>query len=805
MKMNLILCLALLSLVGAANETPAPSVRCERICRTPRETPGLTNLSPIQEIDDAEWIWIDVPEAESVPLIVRFRLPFQSDGTAFDLDVSADERFVLTIDGLLVSRGPHRGLVDHWNYQSYRIRASKGPHVIEATVSRLGSFRPSAQVSWRGGFILKASGRYDALLTTGKANWKASVIRGTKCVRSDESRTGGLVGWPFEVVGASWIHEIPDTAAFRPVKTVRGRVVTQIYGDGRPGWMLYPTTLPDQLEKIVSPGELKAGPKELCDRLNALLAGGAPVVLPPGTDETVLWDLGDYFCAYPELAVSGGQGSVIDWHWAESLYDGKGRKNRRDMCEGLRFQGGMGDRFRADGRANAVFTVPWWRCGRWCRLRFKVGDKPLTLTKLAFAETRYPLGEGAHFACSDETLGPIWRICRRALENCTHETLMDCPFYEQAMYPGDGRVELQMLATLSADRRVAQTAMSIFDWSRRNDGFVPMVAPLNGVKDSATYTLCWIMMFGDYAKNGTDAAWLKAHLPGMRAALEGFVPYEDARGLVSGLPGWCYVDALGWKNGIPPGGRPGERPGCVINLQYLQALQAAVTAERAVGETAFAALHEERATRLRQAIRAAFLDAGRGLLAETEAHTNFTAHAQCLGILTGTLPTAFHAKAVEALSDFKRAGFPAMGAYFRSYLFETFFACGRADLFLQSLGDWRAMVAAGLSTTTESGRLSGRSDCHAWSASPLYFMQTGLAGVQPSSPLYGAVRIAPQPGSLSWIEAVTPTPKGDVAVRLRFSDGKASGTVTLPFGLPGEFVWRGKSVPLQAGLNRIGE
>lgn len=804
MKVNLFLCLALLPLVGRPAH-PVSSLRCERIYRTPRETQGLTNLSPIQEIDDAAWIWIDSPEAGSAPLIVRFRLPFQSDGTAFDLDVSGDGRYVLTIDGQVVSRGPHRGLVNHWNYQSYRVSPSKGPHVIEATVARLGSFSPSSQVSWwQGGFILKASGSYDAKLTTGKANWKASVIRGTTCVRSDESRTGGLVGWPFEVTGASWLHETP-AAEFAPVKTVRGRIVTQIYGSRLPGWMLFPTTIPDQLEKISSPGSMRSGPKDLRDRLNALLSGGAPVVLPPGTDETFLWDLGDYFCAYPELVVSGGQGSVVDWHWAESLYDDNGRKNRRDMCEGLCFQSGMGDRFRADGRTNAVFTVPWWRCGRWCRLRFKVGDKPLTITKLAFAETPYPIGDGARFACSDETLEPIGRICRRTLENCTHETLMDCPFYEQAMYPGDGRVELQMLAALTADRRIAQTAMSIFDWSRRNDGFVPMVAPLNGGKDSATYTLCWIMMFGDYAMNGTDVSWLKAHLPGMRAALEAFVPYEDARGLVSGLPGWCYVDDLGWENGVPPGGRLGERPGCVINLQYLQALQAAVMAERAVGEVDFAAMHAARAERLRQAIRSAFLDMERGLLAETEAHESFSAHAQCLGILTDALPHELRTKAVEALADFKRAGFPSMGAYFRYYLFETFFACGRADLFLQSLGDWRAMVSAGLSTTTESGRLSGRSDCHAWSASPLYFMQTGLAGVKPSSPFYGSVCIAPQPGSLSWIETVTPTPKGDVAARLRFSDGKVSGTVTLPDGLPGEFVWRGKSAPLRAGLNRIGK
>ena len=41
-------------------------------------------------------------------------------------------------------------------------------HVLEAVVLRLGAVAPITQMSYRGGFALKASGAYDAKLTTGK-------------------------------------------------------------------------------------------------------------------------------------------------------------------------------------------------------------------------------------------------------------------------------------------------------------------------------------------------------------------------------------------------------------------------------------------------------------------------------------------------------------------------------------------------------------------------------------------------------------------------------------------------------------
>jgi hypothetical protein len=48
-----------------------------------------------------------------------------------------------------------------------------------------------------------------------------------------------------------------------------------------------------------------------------------------------------------------------------------------------------------------------------------------------------------------------------------------------------------------------------------------------------------------------------------------------------------------------------------------------------------------------------------------------------------------------------------------------------------------------------------------------------------------------------------PTPKGMVSVALRFEGDAPIGTVTLPDGLPGTFVWKGASRPLHAGVNMV--
>jgi hypothetical protein len=50
----------------------------------------------------------------------------------------------------------------------------------------------------------------------------------------------------------------------------------------------------------------------------------------------VLLDLENYFCAYPEVCVSGGAGSQVRVHWQEALFEElwKIDKGNRDEIEG---------------------------------------------------------------------------------------------------------------------------------------------------------------------------------------------------------------------------------------------------------------------------------------------------------------------------------------------------------------------------------------------------------------------------------------------------------------------------------------
>ena len=789
------------ALVGIGNRAEALAV--ERTFRSARETMGSTNLIPIQEIDEADWIWSATVPTDEKPAFARFRKSFVSDGSPLVLDVSADERFVLKLDGAFVARGPYRGFVNRWNYQTYTLNLAPGEHVLEASVAKLGRARPAAQTTWKAGFVLKASGTYDAQLTTGKAAWQAADLKGTTLRPDKTSNTLGLVGGTFRVEGASWIDEQPPASAFGPARIVRKHVVKDVWGGRTPGWMLFPATLADQQEVRRTVGAFVTGPDGLRAAFNAALTDGRVVSVPAHTSAALLWDLGDYYCAYPELVVSGGTGAEITWLWDESLRTPDGKKGNRNAFVGKAMTKGFGDTFVLDGRPDAPFTTPWWRAGRWCELTIKTGDEPLTVKALALRETHYPIVAEASFDSDDPSLSAIATMCRRTLENCSHETLCDCPHWEQLMYSGDTRDELELLAALTPDERPRRTAITLFDESRRGDGLPAMAVPLMEGKDSSTYAMCWVMMVGDYALKGPDPAWLKAHLPGMRSTLDALARYENAEGLVAELPGWNYVDERLGNYGVPKGGLPGEKPGALINLQYLQALQGAAQAEAAVGETMMARRWQEKADHTAASIRKRFFVASRGLLAETEDHKSFTAHSQCLGVLTGVLTQTEYDAVSAALLDFKAAGFGPMGTYFQYYLFEAAFKIGRSELFFNHLDPWRAMLAAGLRTATENGLVECRSDCHAWSASPLYFFHAGIAGVRPSGVFWSSAEVRPQPGPLARVVSTTPTPKGPVKLDLRFDKDGPHGTVTLPEDLPGTFVWGDRRLALSPGANKI--
>lgn len=828
----------------------AYSFECKQVFKNPRFSRGDTNVRKIQEIDDAAWIWMPgrviwgvegdsraslLWEKESTTGsnvfdgdFFRFRNRFRSDGTPLRLDISADERFILLLDGKELSRGPHRGMVEHWYYQSYEITGlDEGEHTLEVVVWQLGRHAPMAQLSYRGGFILKAEGAYDDLLTTGKGDWLVAPLVNTRMTDGlDKSIVGA--GSQSMTTGTSFITEEPSCDAWTKAGIARRSVkdLTTRYCSRTKGWMLFPTERPDQIYESKTPGVIKAAHEgkdgsetvyttedavsPWVERLNSALKG-EKVVIPANTAMKAVWYLDDYYCAYPELVVSGGKGAKVTWRWAETLVnDSKattnaGRKGKRDEFVGKMMGRRIEDVFESRGISPAFFTTPWWRSGSWCELSIETLDEPLTINRLAIGETRYPLEVNGSFECDDLEVSRIDGICRRTMEMCMHEMLFDCPYYEQQMYPGDTRIQLNILNALTRDKRMNRFALGIYDYDRRDNGMVAMNFPTRGTQESATYTMCWIMMFRDYMMWHDDMAFLKVRMPGVRNALMGLAFCENDQGLLENLPGWSFMDTVNgecpFKTGIAPCGNPGEGASALNNLQYLIALQSAAAVDEALGEKLLAAHWNEKIARLKKVLMENFWDEERGALADTVKKDRFSEHAQCMAIIAGLLAEDQQERAFAFLTTAEHIS--RASTYFSYYLFDTYSRCGRSDLIYKRLAYWRKFLSWGAKTTLETQASDSRSDCHAWSACPIYFWHTAFAGIMPSSPFFRTVRVAPQPAGLKRISAKTPHPKGVVETQLEFADGGVSGTVILPAETTGVFIWNKCRMALKAGKNAI--
>lgn len=805
-----------LSLIAALCALEVSAFEVKQVFREERFSRGNVNLRPVQEIDAASWIWPKgVPFSEDSRPVVRFRTTFEARKEPLRIDVSADARFVLLLDGREIARGPHKGFSEHWYYQTYDISAIEpGSHLLEALVFYLGEAGPSSIMSsGRGGFILKASGSYDSVLTTGCGKWQAALVPCMSYGKLTDPDT--MTGFENIVRGTGFLDW--RELSWQDAPVVKGPVEDDEYGVHDRGWSLFPTERLDPMNRRIAPGSIRASQNAFGEtnlrysredvsrswtaRFEALLKRGEPVTLPPETEVRFLWDFEDYYCAYPQLEVSRGAGSEIRWAWTEGLYDSSGSRANRSEFIGKRVERSMYDTFLPDGRERALFTVPWWKAGRWAEISVKTSAEPLTLKALAITETRYPMESRARFECDDASIAPIRQMCIRGMQNCLHEMFMDCPYFEQQMYPGDTRVEMLVLNSIFGDDRMLRFAIGIFDYARRNDGFVPMNFPSRNIQDSATYSLCWATMLGDYALWHGANKFLRSRIPGVRHTLSAVASYENEEGLLIDPPGWSFMDWVpDWDYyGNAPNGR--RSLSALNNLLYVYALKSVARAEDSLGDGAMAAYWRARADRTARALVAKFWCEEKGMIADTAAKNVFSEHAQCLALLTGVLSKEMEKRAFQGLLESKNLARTTV--YFSHYLFETYLKYGRADLFLKRLDLWRGYLAEGLKTPVEAPGVRARSDCHAWGAHPLYHLQTGIAGIKPAANGFSAVSIAPQSGGLKWVSAASPTPKGEVVVDLRFEGTGVSGSVTLPSDLPGTFEWKGERRTLTSGVNFI--
>ena len=141
-------------------------------------------------------------------------------------------------------------------------------------------------------------------------------------------------------------------------------------------------------------------------------------------------------------------------------------------------------------------------------------------------------------------------------------------------------------------------------------------------------------------------------------------------------------------------------------------------------------------------------------------------------------------------------------AYFSFYLLRALKQAGLGDEYVARLAPWHQMIAEGFTTFPEIFK-GARSDCHAWSASPLYELLATVCGIEPASAGFATVRIEPHLGPLQHAEGKVAHPKGEIIAKLQRAGAGVKAEITLPAGVTGTFVWGEKSVSLKGGAQTI--
>jgi len=123
---------------------------------------------------------------------------------------------------------------------------------------------------------------------------------------------------------------------------------------------------------------------------------------------------------------------------------------------------------------------------------------------------------------------------------------------------------------------------------------------------------------------------------------------------------------------------------------------------------------------------------------------------------------------------------------------------------LNMLDIWRAQLANGLTTWAETSDPYPRSDCHAWGSSPNIELYRIVLGIHSAAPGFRKVLITPNLGKLHSVSGCIPHPQGDICVNYQVdAKGNLRAEITLPDGVDGKFVWKGKETGLRGGTQVV--
>ncbi len=724
-----------------------------------------------------ESVWISPADILDRNAVYRFERTVRASAKAvIELNISADTRYKFYVNGRYVCEGPCQSDHFFWRYETVTVPASclkEGDNLLSFEVLYIKDEC----------FYMQARKDRPALLVFGTledGDKKEEIVTGASSEWSCFIETGKYFVNKYSYI--SMPHTEEHTCEEDVETTVEVCSANNIKNGNRTQFGVDDKYILEKRGIALLKPEKAAAFKEL-----------------KHTETCAEMDAGIYTTAYPKFIFKGKKGGKIKFTYAE-CYNQPGnrrKKGRRDMPDGE--IAGLRDEIELSGKKQE-FVPYYWRAFRYIKAEFPQGTD-FDINKQKYSPYFYPIQEKGYIKTSDDVKNKLWDISLNTLRCCTHESFVDCPYYEQCQYDMDSALEMMFMFRVTNDYSMGRKAVFDLARSQQPDGMLLAHYPATKRQVIPTFSLYWILMLRDYVTYSGDVSAVKELMSTVDGVLSAFDRLVGDNGLVGATDYWHYTDWVpGWERGVPPHGK--DHPLTISSMMYSAALEQAASLAAEIGRTGLAEEYLNRREAVNNAVNRCCYNKEKKFYEDVPGFGGYSEHTAVWAVLSG----AVSGKDAQALIDrsfayeVNRASFS-----FNFYTFRALEKVGKYKEYSERLfGGWYKMLNLGCTTWCENPD-DPRSECHAWSAAPIYEYSAMYLGVKPIETGFRTVAVAPDFTFADTVEGAVPTPLGIIRISWSVKAGRVDFTLKLPKDVKAELTLPGKASETVYGTYRYSD
>lgn len=743
----------------------------------------------------APWIWNNAGlNNEKQSLFFRKTFLVEKVPESLNISISADSRYKLYINSQYICGGPlksnaFRRYYDTINIASYLKTGLNiiAVHCLRFPVDNLGALNfetgPISLInSSRGGLFIDCEDK-ETGIDTGES-WKVRSDPSYTFVHSVNSRYAGdqelCDGTKYP---KAWTSADYDDSAWQNAVEVCPSKDCRL-GGVLYDWQLTPRNIPLLYEKPIEPKKISAKTQNIPFEQ---LLNGKSVTIPANTECFVDIDMGALTTAYVKLTIdSFSGGETVNLLYSECYYTGKNAdgepvKTVRDECENGFLAGECDDYIAGVGEQS--YEPYFFRTFRYLRLTIKTNEMPFRINRISFRLTGYPLTITGSFRSENTELQSLWDISVRTLERCMFDTYVDCPYYEQMQYVMDSMIQMLLSYRLSSDDRLARKALYDFHSTQRPDGMITCNSPASFQQIIPAFSIYFIdMVYYHYLYFG-DKSVLTEYLPTVWRILGYFDSRIDRKtGLVGKTGYWEFVDWVDeWMDNFGSPADPDEKTIYIYSMIYGYGLKLAESLFKMADLPDLSNRLNKRYDAIQKAINLYAYDAQSGLYRNKPDDNRFSQHAQLWAVLSGCAKKEKAKRLME--SCLKDTSLLKCSYSMSFFLFRALEEAGIYEKSIHIWQTWRELLKYNITTWPEDP-VTQRSECHGWSALPVYEFSALALGIRPLNPGYNGVAIKPQAFELGSMSGEIATCRGTIIAERRVTRRESFYEVEINVTLP---------------------